>query len=440
MQDGAALSPALLDQFLTGVDEPTFNNVFSVGLRELQELGTLDDTDAAELLYKLTTGLDRVSLVDVMRELATECQQLLDPHDPASQIIGLLDRRDQLRQRVDELSQSGIQWLELEAHRHRLLEEAATLEQQLNELTRDHQVVTAAIQTHDLWSERNRLQKQLEQLGDVTEIPASRVESLETLGKEIDERQRTLELLKRRRREIHREAAMLPLNNRLWSQAARIEALTELAPWIGSLQSQVEQLRGESLSLEARLAGSSSALPLAEEIDTQGLTDISPRALRSLRGPSRAMRDENQRLKQSQEEFDTASAQYEEMVTGLETALLDQGQEELAGGVESAAALVSRLRRRLQLQQRQHEMSHQRESLQGDHGELLESQVLSLGTLAWLGVPFVIGVMLVVGGLVWSRVASLGWPVAILGLAGWLVAVVAKISMERSATPRVGTV
>ncbi len=41
--------------------------------------------------------------------------------------------------------------------------------------------------------------------------------------------------------------------------------------------------------------------------------------------------------------------------------------------------------------------------------------------------------MLVVGGLVWSRAASLGWPVAILGLAGWGVAVVAKISMERSA-------
>ncbi len=59
--------------------------------------------------------------------------------------------------------------------------------------------------------------------------------------------------------------------------------------------------------------------------------------------------------------------------------------------------------------------------------------MLSLKTLAWLGVPFVVGVMLVIGGIVWRDSAYLGWPVAILGLAGWAVAVVAKVSMERAA-------
>ncbi len=96
------------------MDEPTFNNVFAVGLRELQELGTLDDTDAAELLYKLTTGLDRVSLVDVMQELDRACRQLLDVDDPASQILELQMRRDQLQHRVDELSDNGHEWLALE--------------------------------------------------------------------------------------------------------------------------------------------------------------------------------------------------------------------------------------------------------------------------------------------------------------------------------------
>ncbi|MFO0942098.1 MAG: hypothetical protein U0930_15270 [Pirellulales bacterium] len=35
----------------------------------LQELSTLDDTTAADELYKLSSGLDRVSLVDVTRQL-----------------------------------------------------------------------------------------------------------------------------------------------------------------------------------------------------------------------------------------------------------------------------------------------------------------------------------------------------------------------------------
>ena len=51
------------------IDEPIFTNVFAIGMRELQELSTLDDTKAADELYKLSSGLDRVSLVDVLRSL-----------------------------------------------------------------------------------------------------------------------------------------------------------------------------------------------------------------------------------------------------------------------------------------------------------------------------------------------------------------------------------
>jgi len=59
---------ALLRVVLGNIDEAVFQNVFAVGLREMQELGTLSDSKAAELLYSLTAGLDRVSLVEVVRE------------------------------------------------------------------------------------------------------------------------------------------------------------------------------------------------------------------------------------------------------------------------------------------------------------------------------------------------------------------------------------
>ena len=87
----------------------------------------------------------------------------------------------------------------------------------------------------------------------------------------------------------------------------------------------------------------------------------------------------------------------------------------------------------MQLDERLDALSRQCERLQQDHHELLQDQVLSLSTLAWLGVPFVIGVMLVLGGMVWSSAAVLGWPVATLGLAGWAIAVIAKVALERSA-------
>ena len=57
--NGDVHGSAHLALLLGGVDELTFNNVFAVGLREIQELGSLDNTDAAEQLYKLTSGFDR---------------------------------------------------------------------------------------------------------------------------------------------------------------------------------------------------------------------------------------------------------------------------------------------------------------------------------------------------------------------------------------------
>jgi hypothetical protein len=74
---GARQGQHVLGSLLSGIDEPIFNNVFAVGLRELQELGTLDDTEAAAHLYKLTSGLDRVSLIDVMRQLEAARNQIL---------------------------------------------------------------------------------------------------------------------------------------------------------------------------------------------------------------------------------------------------------------------------------------------------------------------------------------------------------------------------
>ena len=76
-QDGLPQGQHRLSSLLGQVDEPIFTNVFAIGMRELQELSTLDDTSAADELYKLSSGLDRVSLVDVLRSLRGGRQELL---------------------------------------------------------------------------------------------------------------------------------------------------------------------------------------------------------------------------------------------------------------------------------------------------------------------------------------------------------------------------
>ena len=67
--DGEEQGDRLLRDALEHVDEPTYINIFAVGLREVQELNSLSDTAAAQWLYRLTSGLDRISLYDVIHML-----------------------------------------------------------------------------------------------------------------------------------------------------------------------------------------------------------------------------------------------------------------------------------------------------------------------------------------------------------------------------------
>ena len=71
-QNGSRQGQHLLNVLLSGVDETIFNNVFAIGIKELQELASLNDTQAAEQLYNLASGVDRVSIVEVMRNLEAE--------------------------------------------------------------------------------------------------------------------------------------------------------------------------------------------------------------------------------------------------------------------------------------------------------------------------------------------------------------------------------
>jgi uncharacterized protein YhaN len=48
--DGSVHGRSFLSRLISDIDEPIFNNVFAIGLREIQELGALNGTAAAEQL------------------------------------------------------------------------------------------------------------------------------------------------------------------------------------------------------------------------------------------------------------------------------------------------------------------------------------------------------------------------------------------------------
>src|SRR5262245_20523934 len=150
-----------LEALLAGVDEPTYNNVFAVGLKEIQELGSLDDTAAADYLYRLTSGLDRVSLIDVIREVEAARDRLLARDEKASsQIPQLVSHRDKLRQQP--AGRHFKRWTDLALQRTNLVDEAQELDRQVIEIETTSHVLRAALDVQGPWSLRADIQRQLE--------------------------------------------------------------------------------------------------------------------------------------------------------------------------------------------------------------------------------------------------------------------------------------
>ncbi|HUT13502.1 MAG TPA: AAA family ATPase [Thermoguttaceae bacterium] len=432
--DGTRQSEHLAKVLLANVDEATYNNVFAVGLREMQQLGTLGDTEAAELLYSLTAGLDRVSLVEVMRELETSRNRILDAGGGPSQVTRLLDEREKLRREIEELGKSTRRYGRLAAEWEQLQREVTRLEEENNHAEHQARAVETAIAVRQRWVQRTALDDQLTALGPTADVPEDAVERLDAVNARLQKHAEHSQQLQRRRAELRSEASTLGINESLWRQAPRIEALKEQESWLAGLEGQIDELEKETAQLEKDLATEHQRSGLGDGSSTASLPDLSPRVIATLRLPGRALKRCRQQVGEAKEKVATAEENAQSLDRQIGSALSARGERDLAEAMDRAGNLAAQLRRRVQADERLDQMSGYQEELEEQSRRLVDRQLLPVWVLIALGAVFALGVMLAMIGLFTpgSITGSLGWLMIVVGLAGTGTAASLKIMLERS--------
>jgi len=437
--NGAVQGNHFLASLLGGIDEDIFNNVFAVGLREIQELGTLDSTEAADQLYKLTSGLDRVSLVDVMRELQRSQQRIISSStEEPSEVIALLHRHDELRREIDEHTSRGQRWSRIASQRLALEGDVEGLEQGIDQLEQKIKLVEIAQRVHEKWEQREDVRQQIDGMPRLPAMPERGVERLEAYNVRLSTRREKIETLKQQVQSVKDEGAAVPVNRRLWENASRIDALAEHGHWISSLQNQIETLEGESttLDLELREYAGELGINTAQHRDSAGhaMPEITNRTMSLLRSPARHMREESGRLNNAKADMDRCRREAEEMALEIESLLIERGKADLNGALEETGNRVTLYRRRIHLEDRIDRLSRDRSQLQEESQELLEEQVLPFSQVAGIGLIFIVGVVMMAAGGIWSVTAAtgMGLPIAVIGLAALVLVIGYKWLLERS--------
>jgi len=441
--DGTVQGRHQLAVLLGGIDEEIYNNVFAVGLHEIQELATLDDTEAAQQLYDLTAGLDRVSLVEVMRELEASRNRILSSGDDPSQVTRLMEQRSRIQTEIDQLRSASREWSQLAGQHLAAQREIADLESGVGRLEHRAKIIELARSVRQRWDRRKALADQLAALGPLPQLPAGSIETLDRLGGQIEKHRRRCRELKQQRRALAEQASNLAVNEALWRQAPRIEAVGEQQQWIASIQQQVAQLEEEIELVEMELADERKRRGFGDEASAAArLPDISSRSMAALRQPARRIREARQQTEQARRKIESCRQESDAAKREIEDALSRRGQRDLTDALERAGESVSQLRRRTQLDERIEQLDQHRTELQEQGQTLVQRQVLPVWVLAALGGLFMLGVVLILTGLfggAFALTAGAGWALALLGLGGTAAAVATKYLLEWSAARRLET-
>ena len=218
--DGISQGPHRLAMLLGQVDESIFTNVFAIGLRELQELSTLDDTSAADELYKLSSGLDRVSLVDVIKQLRGAREQIAGAGVDQSQMQRLISQREKLKDEIEQLSGYGRRWTELASLRSSQSQELDDLKLRIEQWGLEAKTYELAQQVRPTWLKRADVQQRMNRLNarlDLSDFIADKLAELDLEQKDVQDK---LAKVNSRRSELRDQAQRLPLRRGIMEMAA----------------------------------------------------------------------------------------------------------------------------------------------------------------------------------------------------------------------------
>lgn len=405
--DGLSQGQHRLSMLMGSIDETIFTNVFAIGLRELQELSTLDDTAAADELYKLSSGLDRVSLVDVTRQLRAARGQVVGITPEAGQVQQLMLKREKLRDEIDALTARGRRWAELAALRATQQGELEELKARIEQWALESRSFEVAIQVRPTWQQRASLAEQINTLAARTDLPESAADKLRQINQETADRQAKLVEIKKQRRELRERSRSLPLRTSLLKLTPKIEAAAEQAPWISQIQKHIQRIESQLAQTGEQLREDAKRLGISEE-DCEALLadrrmarmpDLSPQAINQLSEPARDVRMYATRMKQAKQQSEVDKKEADRLAKELASALATRQHDSLHDAMSSTSELIGLLRKRLQIQEALDKQLHRRQNLEEEAVDLAADEALPVERSFMMGLLFVGGAFFALWGL-----------------------------------------
>ncbi len=91
-----------MKNLLGGITEPVYENIFAIGLNELQELATLDGEEVARYIYGISLGPDGERILKAYNNSEVDSKHLFDETKKDGHLLKLVARPGCRRSRAGQ--------------------------------------------------------------------------------------------------------------------------------------------------------------------------------------------------------------------------------------------------------------------------------------------------------------------------------------------------
>jgi uncharacterized protein YhaN len=396
--DGAVQGKQVLNSILSGIDDSLFHNVFSVGLTEIQHLGSLSDTKAAEQLYGLAMGTDRISLLEIRRDLEEARRRVIGVDGNASELPELLERRSRLRREVDTAPEDVRRWSHLLAEQNEVQQLISELEVKRRSFPGGGNLKQLTQALRDKWTKCQMIHDQLSKLGKVSGSSRQLLKKIEDLTTRIQQHRSSWETTKKQRRELSNKAAQTRTCRSLAEHTAEIERLGSQKSRFKSLQVDIDRLTTQIDEAEFELQSELERAGVKSVLGAEHLPLITDDVVNMLRAPAREAKEAREQIEKAEKAARQFRAEAERLQRQIRTGSAKLGNADFHDSIDELESKIALMRRRLQLDARLEKFKRHIKEVSAETQQWRERQVLPWRALMALGGLFSIGVAIVLAG------------------------------------------
>jgi len=405
----------LLRSLVSGVDEQTFNNVFSIGLDELQRLASLNDTEAAEMLFRLSVGMDRVAIIETIKELSARRNKILniaETEGKPSQLTQLLVQREKIVEALSETKRLVRQYVQLRNERRILDRTIAHLEEDHAKQQKEKRLYEIAKNADPIWIRRDQVRDEIDAMGTVVAVSDNIIQQFNAIENELTERRTAFEKLKEEYQKARKAIASLPISAKVTKLTPRIEILLEEESRIVELDKEINDLELEIDNYNKRIyekesqvrqgnyplprsaksvseivkpepSGAEAAVTASTATHSTALHYRSPSGntiqisvLEEYRGYAKSVNLSRKQLTKTQQQHAALQHRSRDLNDRLKVELAKRDTGNLSEAADKASERVNQLRRRQSMGQKLAEMMQHHRELSRINAFLIQNQTL----------------------------------------------------------------